>query len=64
MTALRPNCAVCHANPRAEGSARCEDCGPGRIQPPRPRLRSAERAALALGADPDDTTTEAEETGR
>jgi len=29
--ALRPNCAVCGRNPRAEGSARCVDCGPGRI---------------------------------
>lgn len=55
MTARRPLCATCFTNPREAGSARCHDCGPGRIQPPRPRLRSTERAALALG---DDTTTE------
>ena len=50
MTMLRPNCAVCHALPREPGSARCADCGVGRIQPaPRHRYRSLERAARALG---------------
>lgn len=33
---LRPLCAVCFRNPRAEGSARCTDCGPGRIETSKP----------------------------
>lgn len=40
MIAARPLCAVCHRNPREPDSARCYDCGPGRLAPtphrPRP----------------------------
>ena len=27
----RPNCSTCFLRPREHGSARCDDCGPGRI---------------------------------
>lgn len=60
MTVSRPLCAVCHARPRASQSARCEECGPGRIAAPtppsrRPRSR-LDRAAELL--DPAHTTEE------
>jgi DNA-directed RNA polymerase subunit RPC12/RpoP len=51
VTILKPLCATCHAQAREPSSARCADCGPGRIVATRPRLRSAERAARALNAD-------------
>lgn len=59
MTALRPLCAVCFRHPRAEGTNRCEECGPGRVMMPprlRPPRRPVDRAAELLG-DGDDTTT-------
>ena len=31
MIAARPLCCVCHRNPREPDSARCADCGPGKI---------------------------------
>lgn len=41
MTVLRPLCAVCHRYERAEGSAKCTYCGPGRLgAPPLPPKRS------------------------
>lgn len=39
MSVARPMCAVCHARPREEGTAKCSDCGPGRLatyRPPKP----------------------------
>lgn len=33
---LRPLCAVCGLNRRAEGSNRCTDCGPGSIESSKP----------------------------
>ena len=48
----RPMCAVCFREPRELNSARCWDCGPGRIAPlpHRPRTQ-IEWAALALNAE-------------
>lgn len=31
MTIARPLCSVCFRQPRAHQSARCADCGPGRL---------------------------------
>ena len=64
MTVLRPLCVVCHHRPREDGSARCHDCGPGRINAPaaRPRpalLRPLDHAAELLGDT--DTRTNIEE---
>lgn len=36
MNVSKPLCCTCYTRRRAERSARCEDCGPGRIQTPRP----------------------------
>jgi hypothetical protein len=33
---MRPRCAVCHRHPREPLSARCRNCGPGRIKTPKP----------------------------
>jgi hypothetical protein len=32
----KPLCAVCHRHPREPMSARCHNCGPGRIKTPKP----------------------------
>jgi hypothetical protein len=49
---LRPRCAVCFRNPRQDGSARCFDCDPTTIAPPKPRpLTRVERAAQELNAE-------------
>ena len=31
LVKMLPMCVVCHRQPREAGSARCWDCGPGRI---------------------------------
>lgn len=48
----RPLCAVCFRNPREEGTARCADCGPGRLESnKRPRPTRLDRATELLGGD-------------
>jgi hypothetical protein len=54
MTVSKPLCCICFREPRAEGSARCLDCGPGRIRPVGPPsyrrpVSAAQRAAEQLG---------------
>jgi hypothetical protein len=39
VIAMRPLCVTCFRQPREPGSARCSDCGPGRIRPVRPPAR-------------------------
>ena len=51
----RPLCATCFRQPREDGSARCTDCGPGRILTPRPRRTPLDRAAELLGVALDGT---------
>lgn len=49
MNVQRPLCAVCFREPREPNSARCRDCGPGRISPSiRPPMSRLERAAQQL----------------
>lgn len=48
MTAARPLCAVCFSQPREPGTARCADCGPGRIRPATP---ARPMSPLALAAE-------------
>ena len=61
MTAARPPCSVCHRRHREPGSARCCDCGAGRIHgttaPPRrrPRPTPAEQIGGDTGGTDDDT---------
>ena len=55
----RPLCATCFRQPREYGSARCADCGPGRIVTPRPApplraLSPVDHAAELLGGASDD----------
>ena len=51
MTVLRSNCSTCFAAPRELGSARCYDCGPGRIQTPSKPRSALDRAAQELGEE-------------
>lgn len=53
----RPLCCVCHGEPRADGSARCWGCGPGRVRAerPKPPITPLDHAAELLGDD--DTPT-------
>ena len=58
MTVARPLCSCCFKRHREPGTAKCADCGPGRIYtaaPPRrrPRPTPAER----LGSDQADIET-------
>lgn len=51
MTVSRPMCSTCFAAPREPNTARCYECGPGRIQTPS-RLRSLmDCAAQELGEE-------------
>lgn len=49
MTVLRPQCSTCFAAPRELNSARCYDCGPGRIYTPSKPRSALDRAAAELG---------------
>jgi hypothetical protein len=51
VTVSRPLCAVCFTNPRESASARCHDCGPGRIQTPSKPPSALDRAAQELGEE-------------